>query len=103
MSTDQTLRRAGRKAAVSEWRGRVVAGDDGAGGLGRLFSKSDGVEIVIESFAIKELCVGTFFDDSSLIQDEDAVCTLNRGESMSNDKRRPSLHQSFKRFLDQPL
>lgn len=72
-------------------------------GLGWLFGKSDGVEIVIETFAIKELCVGTFFNDSSLIQDEDAVCTLNRGESMSDDKRRPSFHQSLKCFLDQPL
>lgn len=71
--------------------------------LGWLVSKSDGVEIVIETFELQELCVGTFFNDSSLIQDEDAVCTLNRGESMSNDKRCPSLHQSFKRFLDQPL
>ena len=71
--------------------------------LGRLFSKSDGVEIVIESFAIKELCVGTFFDDSSLIQDEDAVCALNCGESMRDHKRGSSLHQSFKGFLDQPF
>lgn len=69
----------------------------------RLFAESDGVEVVIEAFALKKLRVGSFFHDSPFIQDEDAVCTLNGGESMRDDERRSSFHQSFKRFLDQPF
>lgn len=58
---------------------------------------------MVETFALKELCVGAFFHDLSLIQDEDAIGALNRGESMSDDKCCPSFHQSLKCFLDQPL
>lgn len=72
-------------------------------GLGRLFRKSDGVEIMVETFALQELSVGAFFNDSSLIKDEDAVCALNGGKSVSDDERCPSFHQPFKCFLDQPL
>ena len=61
------------------------------------------VELEISAMPFDQLSMGAPFDDSSLVQNDDDVRLLDRGEPVGDTDRRPSLHEFFQRGLNSAL
>ena len=59
------------------------------------------IKLVINAFLRQQLCRIPFLNDSALIHHEDAVCLLDRGQSVCNDKRCPACQQMLDTILYQ--
>lgn len=63
----------------------------------------DGVEVVVQSVAFHQLCMGAFFNQLALVQDQNSVGTLDGRQSVGDDEGGPAFHEVLERFLHQPF
>src|SRR5919198_865939 len=61
------------------------------------------VEAIVETPPLQELAMRALFDDTALVQHDDAVDVLDRREAMRDDDRGPSPEQLCQRVLNQVL
>jgi hypothetical protein len=59
------------------------------------------VKTVIETTTGKQFFMCATFDDFTLFEHDNLIGSLDRGETMRDNERGPSLHQSLQRFLNE--
>src|SRR5439155_4209599 len=82
---------------------RVREGSEGAAGVALRQPELQTVELLIEPGAFHQLRMGSGLHDPSLVQDEDSIGALDRGEAVRDDEHGAAPEEHLERLLDQKL
>ena len=65
------------------------------------FGEPKGIEVLVEPFMIDQFGMRARFYEASLIEDEDAISSLDCRQAVGDYKGRSAFHELFQRLLDQ--
>ena len=68
--------------------------------LGGEFDEPQGVQILVESFMVHQFSMSAGFHEAPLVEDEDAIGSLDGRQAVGDHKSRSAFHELFQRLLD---